>query len=48
MSGACDTYGNKRKAYRGLVGTHKVRRPFGRTNHRWVGNIKVHLKGPEW
>jgi hypothetical protein len=35
MGGAYDKCGDKRKAYGVLVGTHKGRRPVGRTNHRW-------------
>jgi hypothetical protein len=47
--GACDTCGDNRKVYRGLVGTDKGRRPLGRTNHRWVDdNVKVDLKEIGW
>jgi hypothetical protein len=36
--------GNKRNAYRILVGKPEGKRPLGRPRHRWVNNIKMDLK----
>jgi hypothetical protein len=36
--------GEKRDAYRILVGILKGRRPLGRTGRRWEDNIKMDLK----
>jgi hypothetical protein len=33
--------GEKRNAYRILVGTPEGKRPLGRQRHRWVDNIKI-------
>jgi hypothetical protein len=35
--------GEKKNAYRILVGKPEGRRPFGTPRHRWVGNIKMDL-----
>jgi hypothetical protein len=35
--------GEKRKAYRLLVGKPEVKRPLGRPRHRWVDNIRMEL-----
>jgi hypothetical protein len=35
--------GEKRKAYRLLVGKPEAKRPFGRIRQRWVDNIKMDL-----
>jgi hypothetical protein len=35
--------GNKRNAYRLLVGKPKGKRPLGRPRHRWVDNIRMDL-----
>jgi hypothetical protein len=45
--------GEKRNAYRILVGKPEGKRPLGRTRHRWVDNIKMDLKevggdGRDW
>jgi hypothetical protein len=40
--------GEKRNAYRLLVGKLEGRRPLGRPRHRWVDNIKVDLGGIGW
>jgi hypothetical protein len=37
--------GEKRKAYRILVGKPEGKRPVGRPRQRWVGNIKMDLIG---
>jgi hypothetical protein len=36
--------GEKRNAYRILVGKPEGKRPLGRPRHRWVDNIKIDLK----
>jgi hypothetical protein len=33
--------GEKRNAYRILVGKPEVRRPLGRPTHRWVDNVEM-------
>jgi hypothetical protein len=45
--------GEKRNAYRILVGKPEGRRPLGRPRHRWVDNIKmdlteIGLDGMDW
>jgi hypothetical protein len=35
--------GEKRNAYRILVGKPEGKRPLGRPRHRWVDNIKMDL-----
>jgi hypothetical protein len=41
--------GEKRNAYRILVGKPEGNRPLGRPRRRWVDNIKMDLKdGMEW
>jgi hypothetical protein len=45
MGRACSsTYGEKRNAYRILVGTLREKRPLGRSRRRWVDNIKIDLR----
>jgi hypothetical protein len=48
MDGACSTYGEKRGAYRILVGRPEGRRPLGRPRHRWEDNIKMDLQEAGW
>jgi hypothetical protein len=36
--------GEKRNAYRILVGRPERKRPLGRTRRRWVDNIKMDLR----
>jgi hypothetical protein len=36
--------GEKRNAYRVLVGEPEGNRPLGRPRRRWVGNIKIGFK----
>jgi hypothetical protein len=43
MSRACSTNGEKRNAYRILVG-----KPEGRPRRRWVENIKIDLREVGW
>jgi hypothetical protein len=40
--------GEKRGAYRILVGRPEGRRPLGRPRHRWEDNIKVDLQDVGW
>jgi hypothetical protein len=40
--------GEKRGAYRILVGRPKGRRPFGRPRRRWEDNIKTDLQDVGW
>jgi hypothetical protein len=40
--------GEKRNAYRLLVGKSKGKRPLGRRRRRWVDNIKMDLGGIGW
>jgi hypothetical protein len=37
-------YGEKRNAYRILVGKPEGKRPLGRPRRRWVDNIKMDLR----
>jgi hypothetical protein len=43
MGGACSTNGEKRNAYRFLVGKPKGRRSLGRLRRRWVDNARIDL-----
>jgi hypothetical protein len=47
MGGACSTNGEKRKAYRLLVGKPEGRRPLGK-RRRWVDNIRMDLVEVGW
>jgi hypothetical protein len=40
--------GEKRKAYRLLVGKPEGRRPLGRPRRRWVDNIRIDLVEVGW
>jgi hypothetical protein len=40
--------GEKRGAYRILVGRPEGRRPLGRPRHRWEDNIKMDLEAVGW
>jgi hypothetical protein len=40
--------GEKRNAYRLLVGKREGRRPLGRPRRRWVYNIKMNLGEIGW
>jgi hypothetical protein len=48
MGRACSTNGEKRNAYRILVGEPKGRRPLGRSRRRWVDNINMDLGEIGW
>jgi hypothetical protein len=40
--------GEKRNAYRLLVGKQEGKRPLGRRRHRWVDNIKMDILEIGW
>jgi hypothetical protein len=40
--------GEKRNAYRILVGKPEGKGPLGRRRRRWVYNIKIYLREVEW
>jgi hypothetical protein len=40
--------GEKRKAYRILLGKPKGKRPLGRRRRRWVDNIKINIREIGW
>jgi hypothetical protein len=40
--------GEKRNAYRILVGKPDGKRPLGRPRHRWLDNIKMYLREIGW
>jgi hypothetical protein len=40
--------GEKRNAYRILVGKPEGKRPLGRQRRRWVDNIKIDLRNIGW
>jgi hypothetical protein len=48
MGRACSTNGEKRNAYRILVGKPEGKRPLGRPRRRWVDNIKMDLREIGW
>jgi hypothetical protein len=48
MGKACSTNGEKRNAYRILVGKPEGKRPLERPRHRWVDNIKMDLREVGW
>jgi hypothetical protein len=44
MGGACSMkWGEKRNAFRLLVGKPEGRRPLGRPSRRWLDNIRMDL-----
>jgi hypothetical protein len=45
---SCITHGEKRNAYRILVGNPKGKRPLGRPRRRWENNIKLDLREIGW
>jgi hypothetical protein len=48
MGGACRANGEKRNAYRKLVGKPEGGRTLGRPRRRWVDNIKIDLREIGW
>jgi hypothetical protein len=47
MGRACRTNGERRNAYRVLVGNQEGKRPLGRPRCRWADNIKMDLRKDE-
>jgi hypothetical protein len=43
MGRACSTNGEKRNAYRILVGKPEGKKPLGTPRRKWVDNIKIYL-----
>jgi hypothetical protein len=48
MGRACSTKGEKRNAYRILVGKLEGKRPLGRPRRRWEDNIRMDLREIGW
>jgi hypothetical protein len=48
MGRACSTNGEKRNAYRILVGKADRKRPLGRPRRRWADSIKMDLREMGW
>jgi hypothetical protein len=48
MGRACSTNGEKRNAYRILVGKPSGKRPLGRPRYRWKDNIRMDLREIGW
>jgi hypothetical protein len=48
MGGACSTHGEKRNAYRILVGKPEGKRPLVTPSHRWEDNIRMDLREVGW
>jgi hypothetical protein len=48
MCGPCSTNGEKRNAYRLLVGKPEGKRPLGRPRRRWEDNIRIDLGEVGW
>jgi hypothetical protein len=48
MGGACSMYGEKRGAYRILVGGPEGRQTLGKPRRRWEDNIKMDLQDVGW
>jgi hypothetical protein len=48
MGGPCSTNGEKRNAYRLLVGKPEGKRPLGRPRWKWVDNIGMYLGEVGW
>ena len=44
MGGVCSMYGERRGAYRAMVGKPEGKRPLGRSGRRWEDYIKMDLQ----
>jgi hypothetical protein len=44
LAGHVARVGERRDAYRDLVGKYAGKRPLGVSKHRWEDNIKIYLK----
>jgi hypothetical protein len=48
MGRACSTNGEKRDAYKILVGKPEGKRPLGRPRRKWADNVKIGLIKIGW
>jgi hypothetical protein len=48
MGRSCSMHGEKKEAYRILVGTTGGKRPLGRPRCKWKDNIKMNLRETGW
>jgi hypothetical protein len=48
MGRTCGTYGERKGAYRALVGKPEGGRPLGRLRRRWEDNVKMDLREVGW
>jgi hypothetical protein len=48
MGRVCSMNGEKRNAYRILVGKSEGKKPLGRQRWRWVDNIKMNVREIGW
>jgi hypothetical protein len=48
LGGPCSTNGEKRNAYKLLVGKPEGKRTLGRPRRRWVDNIRMDLREVGW
>jgi hypothetical protein len=48
MRRECSMHGEKKNAYRLLVGKPEGKRPLGRTRGRWLHNINMDLRERGW
>jgi hypothetical protein len=48
MGRACSTHGEKKRAFKRLLGRPGGKRPLGRHRRRWEDNIPMDLAELEW